>query len=220
MKLFIDSANVEEIRSAYKWGVISGITTNPSLIAKEGKDFFATLKEMMAIVGDLPISAEVVTLDADEMVEQGKRLAALGEGIVIKVPMCKEGLEATNRLAREGIRTNVTLVFSSAQALMAARAGATYVSPFIGRLDDINQIGMNLIEETASIFHTHRIETEIIAASVRHTAHVIEAALAGAHIATIPFKVMRQMIDHPLTDAGIRRFMDDWNQAKDKLGSI
>lgn len=220
MKLFIDSANVEEIRSAYEWGVISGITTNPSLIAKEGKDFFATLKEMMAIVGDLPISAEVVTLDADEMVEQGKRLAALGEGIVIKVPMCKEGLEATNRLAREGIRTNVTLVFSSAQALMAARAGATYVSPFIGRLDDINQIGMNLIEETASIFHTHRIETEIIAASVRHTAHVIEAALAGAHIATIPFKVMRQMIDHPLTDAGIRRFMDDWNQAKDKLGSI
>lgn len=220
MRIFIDSANVEEVRQANELGVISGITTNPSLIAKEGKDFIATIKEMITIVGDLPLSAEVVSLKADEMVEQGKRLAALGEGIVVKVPMCEEGLKATNQLTKAGIKTNVTLIFSSTQALLASRAGATYVSPFIGRLDDINQIGMNLIQEVSGIFQVHGLETQIISASVRHTAHVIEAATLGAHIATLPFKVIKQMMYHPLTDAGIAKFMEDWDQAQGKLGSI
>jgi transaldolase len=175
MRIFIDSANVDEVKQAHELGVIAGITTNPSLIAKEGRDFIATIKEMIGIVGDLPISAEVVSLEADEMVEQGKRLAALGPGIVVKIPMCEEGLKATNKLAKAGIHTNVTLIFSSTQALLAARAGATYVSPFIGRLDDINQIGMNLIEEISDIFQMHQIETQIISASIRTTTHVISA---------------------------------------------
>lgn len=220
MQIFIDSANIEEVRRAHEWGVISGVTTNPSLIAKEGRDFIATIKEMISIVGNLPLSAEVVTMDANEMVEQGKRLASIGEGIVVKIPMNEAGLIATNQLAKAGIKTNVTLIFSSTQALLAARAGATYVSPFIGRLDDINQVGMNLIEETSSIFRTHAIETQIISASIRHTAHIIEAALVGAHIATTPFKVIQQMMKHPLTDAGIEKFMADWEESKDNLGSI
>ncbi|MGN7383991.1 fructose-6-phosphate aldolase [Paenibacillus sp. SAFN-117] len=213
MKIFIDTANVEEVRQAYELGVLSGITTNPSLIAKEGRDIFETIKEMVSIVGDLPISAEVISLNADEMVEQGKKLVEIGPGIVVKVPMCEEGLKATRRFSELGIKTNVTLIFSSTQALLAARAGATYVSPFIGRLDDINMIGMNLIEEVSSIFKTHQIETEIISASVRHSAHVIEAALVGAHIATMPYKVIQSMIKHPLTDAGITKFSEDWEKA-------
>ncbi|SDC22364.1 transaldolase [Paenibacillus sp. UNCCL117] len=213
MKLFIDTANVDEIRKAHELGVIAGVTTNPSLIAKEGRDFFATVKEIAAIVGNLPISAEVISLKADEMVEQGKKLAALGEGIVVKVPMTEQGLIATNQLARQGIRTNVTLIFSSPQALLAARSGATYVSPFVGRLDDINQIGMNLIKEISEIFQAHAIPSEIITASVRTTTHVIEAALLGAHIATVPYKVIEQMIRHPLTDVGIDRFLKDWEGA-------
>jgi transaldolase len=213
MKIFIDTANVEEIRQAYELGVISGITTNPSLVAKEGRDFFETIKEIVSIVGDLPISAEVISLKADEMVEQGKKLADLGPNIVIKVPMTADGLKATNQLAKLGIKTNVTLIFSSPQALLAARAGATYVSPFVGRLDDINQIGMNLIKEVSEMFAIHQIESEIISASIRHSAHVIEAALHGAHIATVPYKVIQQMIKHPLTDTGIERFLADWKQA-------
>ena len=214
MKLFIDTANVEEIRAAHELGVVSGITTNPSLIAKEGKDFFATLKEIVAIVGsEIPISAEVISLQADEMVEQGRKLAAISPNIVIKVPMTADGLKATKRLADQGIRTNVTLIFSSTQALLAARAGATYVSPFIGRLDDINEIGMNLIREVSDIFRIHELQTEIIAASVRHSVHVIEAALAGAHIATVPYKVIQQMIKHPLTEQGIAKFTADWENA-------
>jgi transaldolase len=214
MKLFIDTANVEEIRAAHELGVVSGITTNPSLIAKEGKDFFATLKEIVAIVGsEIPISAEVISLQADEMVEQGRKLAAVSPNIVIKVPMTADGLKATKRLADQGIRTNVTLIFSSTQALLAARAGATYVSPFIGRLDDINEIGMNLIREVSDIFRIHELQTEIIAASVRHSVHVIEAALAGAHIATVPYKVIQQMIKHPLTEQGIAKFTADWENA-------
>jgi transaldolase len=220
MRIFIDSANVEEVRQANELGVISGITTNPSLIAKEGKDFVATIKEMISIVGNLPISAEVVTLDSKEMVEQGKKLAKLGDGVVVKIPMCEEGLKATKQLTELGIKTNVTLIFSSPQALLAARAGATYVSPFIGRLDDINQIGMNLIREVSEIFQVHEIKSQIISASIRHTAHVIEAAQYGADIATLPFKVIKQMIHHPLTDAGIQKFMDDWEQSKTKLGTI
>lgn len=216
MHIFIDTANVEEIRKAHDLGVLSGITTNPSLIAKEGRDFFETVKEIIDIVGNIPISAEVISLEANEMVEQGKKLAALGEGIVVKVPMTTEGLKATRRLTDLGIKTNVTLIFSSTQALLAARAGATYVSPFIGRLDDINQVGMNLISEISSIFKVHDISSQIIAASVRHTAHVIESALVGAHIATVPYKVIEQMTKHPLTDAGIEKFAKDWEGAQQK----
>jgi transaldolase len=216
LKIFIDTANVHEIKKAYELGVISGITTNPSLVAKEGKDFFDTLKEIIAIVGNIPISAEVVSLDALEMVEQGKKLAELGEGIVIKVPMTADGLKATNIFTKMGIKTNVTLIFSSTQALLAARAGATYVSPFIGRLDDINQIGMNLIGEIAKIFQVHRIKSEIISASIRHSSHVIEAAILGADIATVPYKIIESMMKHPLTDAGIEKFTADWNLANQK----
>jgi transaldolase len=218
MKIFIDTANLDEIRAAHDLGVIAGVTTNPSLVAKEGKDFFSMLKELIAIVGDLPISAEVVSLKAEEMVEQGKKLAAIGPGIVVKVPMCEEGLKATKQLTALGIKTNVTLIFSSPQALLAARAGATYVSPFIGRLDDINQIGMNLIKEISDIFDIHGIKSEIIAASIRHSTHVVEAALAGSDIATCPFKIIQAMIKHPLTDAGITKFTADWEGAK--LGSF
>jgi transaldolase len=213
MRIFIDTANVDEIRQAHELGVISGITTNPSLIAKEGRDFFQTIKEIIEIVGDMPISAEVISLKADEMVEQGKKLAALGSGVVIKVPMCEEGLKATNQLTKLGIKTNVTLIFSSPQALLAARAGATYVSPFVGRLDDINQIGMNLIKEVSDIFAIHEIESQIISASIRHSTHIIEAALHGAHIATIPYKLIQGMVKHPLTTVGIERFLADWNSA-------
>lgn len=213
MKIFIDTANVDDIRKAYDLGVISGITTNPSLIAKEGRDFFETIREIVEIVGDLPISAEVVSMQADEMVEQGKKLAKLGSNIVVKVPMCEEGLKATNQLTQLGIKTNVTLIFSSPQALLAARAGATYVSPFIGRLDDINHVGMHLIKEICEIFSMHGIKSEIIAASVRHPAHVIESATLGADIATIPYKIIQQMTKHPLTDAGIERFLADWEEA-------
>jgi transaldolase len=218
MKIFIDTANLDEIRAAHDLGVIAGVTTNPTLVAKEGKDFFAMIKELISIVGDLPVSAEVISMKADEMVEQGKKLAAIGPGIVVKVPMCEEGLKATKQLTALGIKTNVTLIFSSPQALLAARAGATYVSPFIGRLDDINQVGMNLIKEISDIFQIHGIESEIIAASIRHSAHVIEAALAGSHIATCPFKIIQSMIKHPLTDAGITKFTADWENAK--LGSF
>ncbi|MCP3772062.1 fructose-6-phosphate aldolase [Paenibacillus sp. MZ04-78.2] len=217
MKLFIDTANVEEIRKAHELGVIAGVTTNPSLIAKEGKDFFETVKEIISIVGNLPISAEVISLEADEMVEQGKKLAALGDGIVVKVPMTEEGLKATKRFSEMGIKTNVTLIFSSTQALLAAHAGATYVSPFVGRLDDINQIGMNLIKEISEMFKVHNISSEIITASVRTTTHVIDAALLGADIATVPYKVIQQMIKHPLTDAGIERFLKDWEGANQSV---
>lgn len=215
MKIFIDTANVEEIRAAHDLGVLSGITTNPSLIAKEGKDFFETLKEIISIVGDeMPISAEVISLQADEMVEQGKKLAAIGPNIVVKLPMTTDGLKATKQLTAAGIKTNVTLIFSSTQALLASRAGATYVSPFIGRLDDINQVGMNLVREVSDIFQIHSLPTEIIAASVRHATHFIESALAGAHIATVPYKVIEQMTKHPLTDQGIAKFTADWESAK------
>jgi transaldolase len=213
LKLFIDTANVEEIRKAHELGVIAGVTTNPSLIAKEGRDFFETVKEIISIVGNMPISAEVISLEANEMVRQGKILAELGEGIVVKVPMTEEGLKATKQFAALGIKTNVTLIFNSTQALLAARAGATYVSPFIGRLDDINQIGVNLIQEVSQIFKTHNITTEIISASVRHSSHVIEAALVGSDIATVPYKVIQSMAKHPLTDSGIERFLKDWEGA-------
>lgn len=215
MRLFIDTANVDEIRKAHELGVIAGVTTNPSLIAKEGKVFTDVLREILTIV-DGPISAEVVSLEAAEMVEEGKKLAALGDNIVIKVPMNTEGLKATHHFAKLGIRTNVTLVFSTNQALLAARAGATYVSPFVGRLDDIGQNGIALIEEITTLFHLHDISTQVISASIRHPLHVTQSALAGAHIATVPYKVIEQMSKHPLTDAGIERFLADWASVQNK----
>ncbi len=209
MKLFLDTANVDEIRQANDMGVICGVTTNPSLIAKEGRDFVEVVKEITTIV-DGPISAEVISLEADKMVEEAKPLAAIHKNIIIKIPMCAAGLKAVKQLTKLGIKTNVTLVFSAAQALLAARAGATYVSPFLGRLDDIGTNGMILIEEIADIFKLHDIKTEIIAASIRHPIHVIDAARAGCDIATVPYKVITQMINHPLTDKGIERFLKDW----------
>ena len=209
MKLFLDTANVDEISQANDMGVICGVTTNPSLIAKEGRDFVEVVKEITTIV-DGPISAEVISLEADKMVEEAKPLAAIHKNIIIKIPMCAAGLKAVKQLTKLGIKTNVTLVFSAAQALLAARAGATYVSPFLGRLDDIGTNGMILIEEIADIFKLHDIKTEIIAASIRHPIHVIDAARAGCDIATVPYKVITQMINHPLTDKGIERFLKDW----------
>ena len=210
MKLFIDTANTEEIREASELGVICGVTTNPSLIAKEGRDFVEVVKEITTIV-DGPISAEVISLEHEKMVSEALELAKIHENIVIKIPMCAEGLKAVKILSEKGIRTNVTLIFSAAQALLAARAGASYVSPFLGRLDDIGSEGMILIHDIAEIFSVHQISTEIIAASIRHPIHVIEAAKAGCDIATIPYKVIMQMIGHPLTDAGIDRFLKDWD---------
>ncbi|WP_232697923.1 fructose-6-phosphate aldolase [Brevibacillus daliensis] len=209
MRFFIDTANVDEIREIHEWGVVAGVTTNPSLVAKEGRDFVETLKEILDIV-DGPISAEVISLDAKGMIEEGEKLAALSKNIVIKVPMTEEGLKATKAFSKRKIKTNVTLVFSATQALMAARAGATYVSPFLGRLDDIGSDGMQLISDIAEIFTVHDIDTEIIAASVRHPIHVIDAAKLGAHIATIPHKVFKQLLKHPLTTSGIEKFLADW----------
>ncbi len=215
MKLFIDTANVAEIREAAAWGVLAGVTTNPTLVAKEGRNFMQVLEEIVQIV-DGPISAEVVSQEAGQMVEEALPLAAVHPNIVIKVPMMPEGLKAVHQLARRGIRTNVTLIFTGNQALLAARAGASFVSPFVGRLDDINQDGMVCVQDTAEIFDLHGIETEIIAASVRHPLHVLQAAKAGSHIATCPFKVLQQCIQHPLTDAGIKRFLADWESVKNK----
>lgn len=200
---------MDEIRKANDMGIICGVTTNPSLIAKEGRVFEEVVKEITEIV-DGPISAEVTAMDAPTMVEQAIPLSKIHPNIVIKIPMCEEGLKACKKLTEMGIKTNVTLIFSAAQALLAARAGATYVSPFLGRLDDIGMNGMNLIEEIVTIFENHAIDTEIIAASIRHPIHVIDAAMAGSHIATVPFKVLIQMLHHPLTDSGIERFLKDW----------
>lgn len=211
MKLFIDTANVEEIREAAELGVICGVTTNPSLIAREGKVFEEVIKEITTIV-DGPISAEVVASDANGMVAEAKELAKIHENIVIKIPMTLEGLKATNQLSALGIKTNVTLIFSATQALLAARAGATYVSPFVGRLDDISDSGIDLVADIAEIFAIHDIKTEIISASIRVPQDVTDSAKAGANIATVPYKVIVQMSKHPLTDAGIAKFMEDWDK--------
>ncbi len=215
MKLFIDTANVDEIRAANDLGVICGVTTNPSLIAKEGKVFEDVIKEITTIV-DGPISAEVTAMDAEGMVAQAKELVKIHKNIFIKIPMTAEGLKATKQLTALGIKTNVTLIFSPAQALLAARAGATIVSPFVGRLNDIASNGISLIEEIATIFEIHGIKTEIISASIRGPQDVIDSAKAGAHIATVPYKVILQMINHPLTDAGIAKFMADWDSVYNK----
>ena len=215
MKIFIDTANVNEIRSANDLGVICGVTTNPSLIAKEGKVFEDVIKEITSIV-DGPISAEVVAPEAQGMVDEAKELVKIHKNIVIKIPITEEGLKAVKMLSALGIKTNVTLIFSASQALLAAKAGATYVSPFVGRLDDISDNGMKLVEDIATIFEIHSIDTEIIAASIRGPQDVTDAAKNGAHIATVPYKVILQMIKHPLTDIGIQKFMNDWNSTFNK----
>ena len=212
MRFFIDTANIEEIKEANVLGVICGVTTNPSLIAKEGRDFIQVVKEITEIV-DGPISAEVISLDHEGMVKEAEKLSQIHKNIVIKLPMTVEGLKATKILSSRGIKTNVTLIFSSTQALLAARAGATYVSPFVGRLDDIGQNGLDLIEEIVDIFKVNNIETQVIVASVRNPIHVSQAALMGADIATVPYKVIAQMTKHPLTDKGIENFLKDWEGA-------
>ncbi|WP_298713613.1 fructose-6-phosphate aldolase [uncultured Veillonella sp.] len=212
MKFFIDTAEFDEIKEAYAFGFIDGVTTNPSLIVKAKRDLKQVISEIANLV-EGPVSAEVISSDAEGMVTEAHDLVTLGSNVVIKVPMTPEGLKAVAILNKEGIKTNVTLVFSANQALLAARAGATYVSPFVGRIDDISMDGLTLIQDIADIFAIHEIETEIIAASVRTPLHITQCAKAGAHIATVPFKVLMQAIKHPLTDAGLAKFMEDWKQA-------
>jgi transaldolase len=209
MKLFLDTANLDEIREAASLGVVAGVTTNPSLIAKEGRDFRQVVEEICKIV-DGPISAEAVSLDAPGMIREAEDLATWHPNIVVKLPITWEGLKATSHCAKKGIKTNLTLCFTPNQALLAARAGASYVSPFVGRLDDVSWNGIDLVADVAEIYDIHELRTEIIAASIRHPVHVIEAARAGAHIATIPFKVLQQLVKHPQTDQGIERFLADW----------
>jgi transaldolase len=215
MKFFIDTANVGEIRKAHELGVIDGVTTNPSLMAKEGKDPVQILKEICSVV-DGPVSAEVVGLTADEMVKEARALAKIHKNIVVKIPMIEEGVKAVKKLSGLGIRTNVTLVFSSTQALIAAKAGAAYVSPFVGRLDDISHVGMDLIGDIIQIYENYLFATEVIVASIRNPLHVVEAAKMGAHISTIPYSVITQLIKHPLTDVGLARFLKDWERVPKK----
>jgi len=213
MKLFIDTANVDEIRKANDMGVICGVTTNPSLIAKEGRVFEEVVREITQIV-DGPISAEVISLDSEGMIREAVELVKIHKNIIIKIPMTTEGLKAVKVLHSENIKTNVTLIFSAGQALLAAKAGASYVSPFVGRLDDLSNNGMDLIAEIVDIFNNYNIDTEIIAASIRHPMHVTQAARLGCHIATVPFKVLEQMTKHPLTDKGIEQFLKDWETVR------
>ncbi len=212
MKFFIDTANIEEIKEANSMGMADGVTTNPTLIAREKGNFEDIIKEICKIV-DGPISAEVISLDTDGMLKEARHLASIHKNIVVKIPMTIDGIKATRQLSEEGIKINVTLIFSPLQALMAAKAGATYVSPFIGRLDDISNEGILLVEQIVEIFNNYAFETEVIVASVRNPLHVLDAALIGADIATIPFKVLSKFASHPLTDKGIKAFLDDWNKA-------
>ena len=216
MKFFIDTANPGEIRKAYEMGVIDGVTTNPTLISKENRDFSSLIEEIRGIIQGLPISLEVISLKAEGMIEEARTLAKLGDNVVIKIPMTAEGLKAIKVLVAEGIKTNTTLVFSPTQALLAAKAGTTYVSPFIGRLDDISQTGMDLIEQIVTIFENYDFDSQVIVASIRNPIHVLEAALIGAHVATIPYKVIEQLVQHPLTDIGIERFLADWKKVPKK----
>ncbi len=215
MKFFIDTANVKEIREAASLGVVDGVTTNPSLVAKEGRDFKQVIAEICSIV-DGPISAEAVSLEADKMVAEGAELAKIHKNIVVKLPMTKDGLKATRVLAGKGIKVNMTLIFSPMQALLAAKVGAAYVSPFVGRLDDISHYGMDLVRQVITIFDNYGYSTEVIVASIRNPLHVVDAALAGAHIATIPFGVIDQLTKHSLTDIGIEKFLADWKKLETK----
>ncbi len=213
MKFFIDTANIEEIKEAEAMGILDGVTTNPSLIARENGDFKEILTEITKIV-DGPISGEVVALDYDGMMKEAEELASIHKNIVVKIPLIKEGIKAVKSLSEMGIRTNVTLCFSPAQAILAAKAGATYISPFVGRLDDISHVGMDLVEQIAQIYANYEFETEIIVASIRNPLHIIEAGMIGADIVTVPLKVIEQLFKHPLTDIGIEKFLADWNKGK------
>jgi transaldolase len=215
MKIFIDTANINEIREANSLGIIDGVTTNPTLIAREGRDFIGVVKEICAIV-DAPVSAEAVSLKSEEIVKEARSLSKIHKNIVVKIPVTAEGLKATKILSKEGVRTNLTLCFSPAQALLVAKAGASYVSPFIGRLDDIGQAGMDLVKSIKRIYENYDFKTEIIVASVRDPVHVLDAALAGADIATVPYGVLMSLIKHPLTDAGIDKFLKDWKNVPNK----
>jgi transaldolase len=216
LKFFLDTANIDEIREAYNMGMVDGVTTNPSLIAKEGRNFETIIRDICAIV-DGPISAEVIRLDVDGMLKEARELAAIHANIVVKIPMTVDGIKAVRQLTSEGIRTNVTLVFSPLQALMAAKAGATYVSPFVGRLDDLSQDGLTLVEQILQIYDNYGFPTEVIVASVRNPLHVLDSAMIGAHIATIPFNVLKRFASHPLTDRGIEAFLSDWKKATTKV---
>lgn len=220
MQLFLDTANVNEIKEAASWGVIQGVTTNPSLVSKEKRDFKTLVKEISEIVPG-PISAEVLSTGASEMIAEARELSKIASNIVVKIPMTKEGLQAVKVLSAEGVKTNVTLVFSATQGLLAALAGATYVSPFIGRMDDISNQGMDVVCDLVTIIENYGLPTKVIAASIRHPMHVLEAARVSSHIATVPFKVLEAMLHHPLTDAGIKRFQDDWAKVQKELaGSL
>jgi len=212
LRIFIDSANIEEIKEINGMGFLAGVTTNPSLVAKEKKDYKGLIREISMLV-DGPISAEVIALDYQAMVQEGEELASIHPNVVIKIPLCEEGLKAIHALKQKGIATNATLVFSANQALLAARAGASYVSPFIGRVDDTGNDGLTLLDDIVRIFDQYMVETEVIAASIRHPMHVVASAKIGSNIATIPYQVIKQMVKHPLTDAGIEKFMSDWKKA-------
>jgi len=218
VKLFLDTANLDEIKEINAWGVLNGVTTNPSLVAKEGVDFKSRVVEICKIV-DGPVSAEVTTTDPKEMIRQGRDIAKWASNVMVKVPLTPAGLEACKTLSNDGIKVNVTLCFSVNQAILAARAGATFVSPFVGRLDDINEDGIQLIESIVEVFHIHGIETEVLAASLRTPPHVMHAALAGADIGTLPYKVFKMLVNHPLTDAGQEKFMADWKKAAATVGA-
>ncbi len=215
MKFFIDTANIDEIKEAASLGVLDGVTTNPSLVAKEGKDFRELLDEIIKIV-DGPISAEVIATDYEGMLKEARELAAIHKNIVVKIPLIKEGLKAVKTLSGEGINTNVTLCFSASQALLAAKAGATYISPFVGRLDDISTSGMELISQIVQIYSNYNYQTEVLVASIRHPLHLVEAALMGADVCTIPFAVINKLFNHPLTDIGIDKFLSDWKKLDNK----
>jgi len=211
MKFFIDTANVGEIRKAASWGILDGVTTNPSLVAKEGKDFYEVLREICSIVAG-PVSAEVVSTTTEEMVKEGRELSRIAKNITVKIPCIAAGIPAIKTLSGEGVPINTTLIFSAPQALIAAKAGATFVSPFVGRLDDIGAVGMDLVRQIRTIFDNYKIPTQILAASIRNPVHVVDAALAGADVATMPFAVIEALLKHPLTDAGLKRFLEDWQK--------
>ncbi len=216
MKFFLDTANLDEIKQGVAWGIIDGVTTNPSLVAKEGVDFFSRIKEICSIVNG-SVSAEVTATDFEGMVREGHVLAKLHKNVTIKIPLIPAGIQACKALSSEGHAVNVTLCFSASQALLAAKAGATYVSPFVGRLDDVSQDGMQLIRDIVKIYGNYGYKTQVLAASLRHPIHVVDSALAGAHVGTMPFTVMKMLFNHPLTDIGLKRFLEDWEKVKDKV---
>jgi transaldolase len=216
MKFFLDTASLNEIKEGVAWGIIDGVTTNPSLVAKEGVNFHQRIKEICAVV-DGSVSAEVTALDSDEMIKEGHVLAKLHPNVTVKVPLIPEGIKTCKALSSEGIKVNVTLCFSVSQALLAAKAGATYVSPFVGRLDDISQDGMQLIKDIVHMYKNYDFKTQVLAASLRHPMHVVQSAMAGAHVGTMPFPVMKQLFNHPLTESGLKKFLADWDKVKDQV---